>query len=196
MAAEFAGNAVKVVIGAFVAIQLTGLVILSIVQFPNPGALNSLDGIGQNHGTLLTGFFLNLALLQPEVTLGHLILGLIAGPAQFHTLLERGRLVVNEVDGALAGTQNVLSSVGRIAAGQQHGIKALSGNIVGLHQTVRTEGGGAILAQGADDYSGHGEKQGCLIEVVYHTQVFKAGHGNSSSCGLWKPSPARLNTSR
>jgi hypothetical protein len=72
-----------------------------------------------------------------------------------------------------------LGSVGGIAAGQQHGIIFFAGHIVRLHQRVGAQGGGAILAQGADNNRGHGEEQGCLVEIVYYTKIFKAGHDSS-----------------
>ena len=43
--AELGGDAVEIMVGRFVAVQLAGHVVLSVIQFTNPGALNDLDGI-------------------------------------------------------------------------------------------------------------------------------------------------------
>ena len=49
-------------------------------------------------------------------------------------------------------------------------------DIVGLYQGVGPQGGGSVFTQGGDHHGGHGEEQGSLVEVIYHAQVFKAGH--------------------
>ena len=69
-----------------------------IVEGADPGTLDDLDGVGEHHGALLAGGFLDLPLLESEFALGHLVLGLIAGPAQLDALLEGFGLVVNKVD--------------------------------------------------------------------------------------------------
>ena len=167
MGAEFAGNAVEVMIGRLVAAELAGLIPVGSVQGAHPGALNGLDGVGQNHGTELPGLFLNLALLQAEFALGHLVGGLVAGPGELDGLLEGGGLVVDEVDGALPVPQDVLGRVGRVPAAQQHGVVILARHVVGLHQGVGSQGRAAVLTEGGDDDRGHREIEGRLIEVVY-----------------------------
>ena len=178
--AELGGDAVEIMVGRLVAVEVAGHIVLGIIQFTDPGAFDYLNGIGQNHGALLAGGLFNDALLQLELALGHFVLGLVAGPAELDAFLEGLGLIIHKVDGALAGAQDVLSGVGGVAAGKQHGIEILACNIVRLHQTVGAQCGGAILAQCADDNGGHGEEQGSLIEIVYHAEVFKTGHENLS----------------
>ena len=175
MGAELGGDAIEIVVGRLVAVELAGLIVLSAVQLPDPGAFDDLDGIGQDHGALA----LCLALLQLEFAVRHLVLGLVAGPGELHALLEGLGLIVHEVDGALAGTQDVLGSIGGIAAGKQHGIEVLAGHIVGLDQGIGAKGGGAVLAEGADHHGGHGEEQGSLVEIIHHAQILETGHDTS-----------------
>ena len=163
-------------IRSLVAVQLAGLIVLRIVQRADPAALDDLNGIGENHGTLLAGGFLQQALFQLELTFGHFILRLITGPGQFDTLFKGLRLIVHKVQSTFAVAQNVLSGVGRVAAAQQHGVVVLTGYIVGLHQRIRTQSSTAVLTQGADHHRGHVEEQRGLVEVVYHAQIFEAGH--------------------
>ena len=180
MGAELGGDAVEVVIGRLIAVQLAGLIAIGVVQFPHPGALDHLDGVGEDLRALLPGLLLDLAGLPAEAAPGHLVLRLVPGPAELDAFLEGGWLVVHEVDGALAPGQDVLGRVGGVAAAQQHGVVVLAGHIVGLAQGIGPQRGGAVLAQGADDHRGHGEIQRGLVEVVYHPQVLKAGHGEIS----------------
>ena len=130
----------------------------------DPSTLDYLDGIGQNH----RAFALCLAFLQLKLAVRHLILRLVAGPGELDALLEGLGLVIHEVDGALAGAQDVLGGVGTIAAGKQHSIVILAGYIVGLHQGVGAQSGAAVLAQGRDYNRGHRKEQGGLVEIIYH----------------------------
>ena len=47
---ELGGDAVEVVVGRLIAIETAGGVVLGVVQFPDPGAFDDLDSIGQDHG--------------------------------------------------------------------------------------------------------------------------------------------------
>ena len=174
--AELGGDAVEVVIRRLIAVQHAGLVVLRVVQLAHPGALDHLDRVREHHGALLAGLLLDLALLQAELALGHLVLGLVAGPGELDALLEGFGVVVHKVDGTLAAAEDVLCGVGGVAAAQQHRVVILARDVVGLAQGIGPQRGGAILAQRADDHCGHREEQGGLVEVVYHAQVFKARH--------------------
>jgi len=173
---ELGSDAVEIMVGRLIAIEFAGLVVLCVVKSADPCAFDCLNCIGKHHGAGFTGLFFNLTLLQFELALGHFVLGLVSGPAEFYALFEGLGLVVNEVNGALAIAQDILSGVGGVAAAKEHCVIILAGNIVGLNEGVRTEGGAAILAQSADNYSGHGEEEGSLIEIVYYAQIFKTGH--------------------
>ena len=58
MRAKLTGNAVKVMIRAFVAVKLPGSIFVCPVQCAHPCTFHCLNGIGQYHGPYLTGFFL------------------------------------------------------------------------------------------------------------------------------------------
>ena len=176
MGTELAGNTVEIVVGALVSVQLTGLILIGAVQFPHPGTLDDLNRIRQHLGSFLAGFFLQQALLQLEITLGHLFRGLIAGPGQLHRFLEGRRLIVDEVEGALTGAENILCRIGGIAAAQKHGVVILACHVVGLYQGIGAQIGGAILTKGADYYGRHREKQRGLIEIVHDAKILKTTH--------------------
>ena len=191
MGAELGGDAVEIVIGRLIAVQLTGQIVLGVVQLPYPGAFNDLNGIGENHGPFFAGGLFNETLFQLELAFGHLVLRLVTGPAEFYTFSERLGLIVHKVNGAFAGTQNVLGGVGGIAAGKEHGVEILARNIVGLYQGIGTQSGRAVFTQGGDYHSGHGKKQGGLIKIIYHAKIFKTGHKHDSF-NLSIPAEVRL----
>ena len=176
MGAELAGNAVEIVIRAFVSIEFTGKVFIRAVQFPHPGALDDFDGIRQHLRSCLTGFFLDQALLQLEIALGHFLGGLISRPGQLDGFLEGGGLIVNKVESALTRAENVLRRIGRIAATQKHGIVIFTGHVIGLHQRVRAQIGGAVLTQRADYHGGHREEQRGLIKIIHDAKILKTAH--------------------
>ena len=179
--AEFARDAVEVVVGRLVAAEFAGSVPVRAVELPHPGAFDDLDRVGQDLGPLFAGLLLQKALLQAESALRHLVGGLVAGPGELHGLPEGFRFVVDEVDRAAAAAQDVLGGVGRIAAAQEHGVVVPARHVVGLHQGIGAEIRRPVLAEGGDDDSRHREEKRGLVEIVNDTQVFKAAHPGISS---------------
>ena len=174
---ELARDAVEVVIRRLIAVQLAGLVAVGAVQLAHPCAFKDLDRVGDHHRTHIVRVFLHdLALLQRELAVGHFVLRLVARPGELHGFLEVLRVVVDEVDGALAGAEDVLRGVGGIAAVEEHGVAALARHIVRRDQGVGSERRGAVLGKGADNDGRHRVVQRGLVEVVHDPQVFKAAH--------------------
>jgi len=173
--AEGGSDAVEVVEGALVAVQLPGLVVLRVIQFPHLGALENLVGLRDDLRIQIIRILRGAeSVLQGKQTVLHFFLWRVAGPAHADGLFEVLPLVRDKIDGAFAAAQQVLGGIGGIAAVEQHGVVILAGHIIGLHQTVRTAGRHALLCQSADQHSRHGEKGGCLIEIVHDAEIFKA----------------------
>ena len=93
----------------------------------------------------------------------------VAENAKLDSFLERGRLVVDEVEGAFAVTKNVLRGIRGVSATQEHSIIVLTCNVIRLNERVRTEVSLSVLAKRADDYRRHREKERCLIKIIYYS---------------------------
>jgi hypothetical protein len=177
VSAKLTCDTVEIVVGAFVTVKLTGEILVCAVKLSYPSTFNNLNSVGKNLGTNVSGiFFFNHALFKTEVTLRHLIGGLISGPGKLYCLVEVLGVIIDEADCALSVTKNVLRCVRGITAAKKHCIVILSGNVVGLNERVRAKVSCAVLTKCADYNSGHWEEQRCLIEVIHNAKVFKTAH--------------------
>ena len=134
MSAEFTGDTVEIMVWAFIAVKLTGEILVGSVKLTYPCAFDRLNRIGQNHRSCLTGFFFNHAFFKLEVALRHLVFRLIPGPGKLYCFFEGLRLIINEVEGTLSVFKNVLCGVRGISATEKHCIIILACHIVGLNQ--------------------------------------------------------------
>jgi len=181
MRAEGRGDAVEVVEGTGIAVQLARFVVLRAVELAHPGAFHDLkclgDDLRENLAGVLGG---HLAVLERVEAVLHLLRRLVAGKAQAHGLPEELLVVRQEIERTFAVAQQVLRGVRRIARAEEHGIVFPARDVVGRDERIRPDRGAFVLGHRADEHGRHREKGRGLIEVVNDPQVFKTGHSDSS----------------
>ena len=151
--------------------------VLAMLEVLHPGAFHRLEGLGNNERELLVRMlFRHEPLFEREPEIFHFLGRLVARPAEADDFLKGLPVVRQEVDDALFSAQDVLRGIGRIPAAEHHGVVVFSCNIERLYEGVRPARGLPVLCQRADEHDRHREKEGCLIEVVDDSEIFKAAH--------------------
>ena len=68
------------------------------------------------------------------------------------------------------------SSIGGVAALQEHGVIIFASNIIWLNKGIWSEGGADIFTKRANQNRRHGEKCRCLIKVVHDSKFIETAH--------------------
>ena len=102
MRAEFARDAVEIMVGRFVAVELACHVFVRAVEFAHPRTFDCLDRVRQHHRPNVARFFFDKALFHAEFAFGHFLARLIARPRQFYRFFKAFCAIVNEIDRAFA----------------------------------------------------------------------------------------------
>ena len=168
MGAVFGGNAIKVIVGAGVAvINVFHRKAAGVFQLAVPAAFKDLIGLPDD---LRAGWILGtgLAVFHGKKIGFHLFFRR-AGESETHRLLKIGAVIRDKIEGAFAALQQVMTGIGGVAAFQQHGIAALAGNVVGEAQGIGADIQAAVIIYGTDAHGRHGEEGRGLVEIIHNT---------------------------